>query len=56
METTLAVRIADMARREPSKVSPMPGGLFNGLTQEEILDLLAYLEAAGKANLVSFRK
>ena len=50
------VRLADIARREPSTVSPMPSGLLNSLTREEILDLLAYLEAAGKPNAANFRK
>lgn len=30
----------------PSHVSPMPAGLLNTLTKDEILDLLAYLESA----------
>jgi hypothetical protein len=29
-------------------VSPMPEGLLNQLTKEEILDLIAYIEAMGK--------
>ena len=36
-------------KREWSAVSPMPPGLLNGLKAEEILDLLAYFEAAGDA-------
>ncbi len=43
------VRLADIARRTPSKISPMPTGLLNNLTAEEILDLLAYIQAGGKA-------
>ncbi len=38
---------SDIARREPSAVSPMPPGLLNVLTQNQILDLLAYLESGG---------
>jgi putative heme-binding domain-containing protein len=34
--------------RGASKVSPMPEGLANILTKEEILDLLAYIQAGGK--------
>ena len=55
-ETTVEIRIADIARREPSKVSPMPTGLLNQLTREEILDLLAYIESAGKADAANFKK
>ncbi len=55
-ETTVEVQLADIARREPSKVSPMPNGLLDNLTQEEILDLLAYMEAVGKPSAANFRK
>ncbi|MEK6236796.1 MAG: hypothetical protein N2C14_18980, partial [Planctomycetales bacterium] len=30
-----------------SKISPMPEGLLNGLTKEEIVNLVSYLEAGG---------
>jgi putative heme-binding domain-containing protein len=38
----------DIQKREPSTISPMPEGLVNVLTKEEILDLLAYIESGGK--------
>ena len=31
----------------PSKISSMPESLLNGLTREQILDLVAYLKAGG---------
>jgi len=37
----------EIEERRASKVSAMPSGMLNGLTKEEILDLLAYLEAGG---------
>ena len=37
----------EIASIAPSKVSPMPTGLLSVLTQEEILDLLAYLLSGG---------
>ncbi len=40
------VRIKDVDEKILSKVSPMPDGLANVLTREEILDLLAFLESA----------
>lgn len=43
-------------KREWSAVSPMPPGLLNGLKAEEILDLLAYFEAAGDAKHPVFEK
>jgi putative heme-binding domain-containing protein len=54
-ETTVEVRVADIARREPSKISPMATGLLNNLTKEEILDLLAYLESMGKPGAANFK-
>jgi len=54
-ETTVEVLKSEIARREPSKVSPMPIGLLNNLTKEEILDLLAYIESAGKPTAANFR-
>src|SRR6185295_2728832 len=46
-EVTVEIPIADIAKREPSKISAMPTGLLNNLDQDEILDLIAYLEASG---------
>ncbi len=40
----------------PSKVSPMPEHLVDGLTADEILDLLAYLESGGVKTYRAFRK
>ena len=39
-----------------SKVSPMPAGLFNRMTKDEILDLLAYLISGGDSSHMYFRK
>jgi putative heme-binding domain-containing protein len=47
---------ADLKSREPSKISPMPPGLLNMLSKNEILDLLAYFEAAGHADGAPFKK
>jgi len=46
----------DVHHREVSAVSPMPGTLLNVLTQNQILDLLAYLESGGKPDHPNFRK
>jgi putative heme-binding domain-containing protein len=40
----------------PSKVSMMPDGLLDTLTQDEILDLIAYLYSRGDANHAMFNK
>lgn len=55
-EATVEIPLSEIARREPSKISPMPNGLLNNLTKEEILDLLAYLESAGRANATNFKR
>ena len=44
---TVALQQSNIARRELSLISPMPPGLLNVLTQNQILDLLAYLESGG---------
>jgi putative heme-binding domain-containing protein len=41
---------------KPAVLSPMPEGLVNILTKEEVLDLLAYLESNGQADSPAFRK
>lgn len=41
--------------RKPSKVSPMPDHLADVLTAEEILDLIAYMESAGRQSYRAFR-
>jgi len=45
-QTTTLQKTA-IARREISDISSMPPGLINALTQNQILDLLAYLESGG---------
>jgi putative heme-binding domain-containing protein len=37
----------DVEEKVASKISPMPNGLLNVLTKDEILDLHAYIEAGG---------
>src|SRR5262249_43849 len=46
---------SQIAERHPSRISPMPEGLVNLLTREEILDLLAYIESTGKEKAPNFR-
>ena len=46
----------DIQSREVSKLSQMPEGLFNVLSQEEILDLLAYIESSGNQRHAAFKK
>jgi putative heme-binding domain-containing protein len=55
-ETREEVLKSDILSREPSKISPMPEGLMNTFTKEEIFDLIAYLESGGKDTAVAFKK
>ncbi|MFA6545071.1 MAG: hypothetical protein WCS99_11635 [Limisphaerales bacterium] len=43
----IEIPLTSIRERRLSEVSPMPGGLLNSLRLEQVLDLLAYLEAAG---------
>ena len=42
------IRKSEVQRRKPQSSSVMPIGLLNTLSKQQILDLLAYLEAGGK--------
>ncbi|QIF03219.1 heme-binding protein [Roseimicrobium sp. ORNL1] len=42
-------------KREVSTVSPMPVGLVNGLRMEQLLDLLAFIEAGGDPSHINFK-
>jgi putative heme-binding domain-containing protein len=54
--TTLTVDKAALKSREHSKVSLMPPGLLNTFTEEEVLDLLAFLESMGDPKHPDFSK
>ena len=49
------IKKSDVASTAAAKLSPMPEGLVNILTKDEILDLIAYLESAGKENSEAFK-
>ena len=50
------VRRRDVQSREPSKISPMPEGLANICSKEDLLDMLAYIEAGGRKEHAAFTK
>ena len=52
---TVTIKKSEIESRSLSKVSPMPAGLLNTLTKEEILDLLAYLESLGDSAHPNFK-
>ena len=53
--TTVTLTKEQIAKRSVSKVSPMPEGLIDILTREEILDLVAFMESGGNANAPAFK-
>ena len=54
--TTSTVNKAEIKSRDLSKASVMPPGLLNTFKEEDILDLLAYLESMGDAKHPNFSK
>ena len=50
----VTVMKSEIESRQLSKTSPMPTGLLNTFTEEEILDLLAYLESLGDSKHQNF--
>jgi len=55
-QTTVPVARDEIEESVLSKTSPMPANLINVLTQQEILDLLAYLKAGGDPRASAFQK
>lgn len=53
---TLSIPIQTIRRRELSKISPMPTDLLNGLTAEQILDVLAWFEGSGSPTHPAFKQ
>jgi putative heme-binding domain-containing protein len=53
---TIPVEKKEIVRRELSSISPMPPGLINILTKEQVLDLLAFIEAGGNREHRDFSK
>lgn len=49
------VKRNDVQSIEPSKISPMPEALLNTLSEEEILDLMAFLLSAGNRDARYFK-
>src|SRR5206468_6011921 len=50
------IKKTDIRERRPSKVSPMPEALVNQMTEDDILDLIAYLAAGGKEDAACFKR
>jgi putative heme-binding domain-containing protein len=46
-EAITRITKSDIDQRVASKISPMPPGMANVLTKQEVVDLISYLEAGG---------
>jgi putative heme-binding domain-containing protein len=55
-DVTIQIAKADIKAEAPSPVSPMPAGLLNTFTREQILDLMAFLDAGGNADAAIYQK
>jgi putative heme-binding domain-containing protein len=55
-QATVAIAQADVKSEEPSPISPMPGGLLNALTKDEVVELMAFLDSGGDRNAPVYRK
>lgn len=55
-DNTTRVNKSQIKFRALSKLSPMPQGLVDSFTKNEILDLIAYLESGGNRNHPDFRR
>ena len=53
---TVTVKKSEIESRQLSKTSPMPTGLLNTFTEDEILDLLAYMESFGDPKHPNFKQ
>ena len=55
-EQVTRIAKADVKSSRASAVSPMPSGLLDSFTREDILDLIAFLEAGGDVNQRTFKR
>jgi len=53
---SVTVKKSEIENRQLSTTSPMPAGLLNTFSNEEILDLLAYLESLGDSKHPNFSR
>jgi putative heme-binding domain-containing protein len=50
------IKKSEVDEVKSSKVSPMPANLVDGLTEDEILDLIAYVQSQGRKDYRAFQK
>lgn len=52
---TVEIAEADVKSEAPSKISPMPPGLLNEFTKEQVVELIAFLDSGGDRNAAVYR-
>jgi putative heme-binding domain-containing protein len=55
-QATIEIAAADVKSEAPSPVSPMPPGLLNELTREQVIELMAYLDSGGDRHAPIYTK
>ena len=55
LQQTTVVLKDDISQRQASLISPMPTGLLDSFQFDQVLDLLAYLEAGGNSKHAAFK-
>jgi putative heme-binding domain-containing protein len=55
-QATVEISQADVKSEEPSSVSAMPSGLLSEFTKEEVVELMAFLDAGGDRTAAVYRK
>ena len=53
---TVKLKKADIVQKRPAKLSLMPEGLVDTFSEDEILDMVAYLRSAGNKDDKAFAK
>jgi putative heme-binding domain-containing protein len=56
LDVTIQIAKADIKSEKPSPVSPMPAGLLNMFGRDQVLDLMAFLDAGGNPDAAVYRK
>ena len=55
-QVTVAVAEAEVKSEQPSPVSAMPAGLLNDFTREQVVELMAFLDAGGDRGAAVYKK
>jgi len=55
-QATVAIAESDVKKEEPSPVSAMPAGLLNEFTRDQIVELMAFLDAGGDRGAPIYKK